>query len=153
MHIFVDADACPVKAEVFRVARRYGLQVTLVSSLRMRDPAEDWIELIIVGDGRLDEADDWIVENIGIDDIVISADIPLADRCIKAGALVIGPTGRIFTVENIGDTLATRNLLSQLRKTGTVTGGPAPFKKEDRSRFLHSLDEMIQSIRRRRGAD
>jgi uncharacterized protein YaiI (UPF0178 family) len=150
LHIFVDADACPVKEEVYQVARRYGLRVTLVSNIQMRTPKEDWIELIVVGDDRLDAADDWIVENVGTDDIVISGDIPLADRCLKEGALVLGPTGRPFTEENIGDALATRNLLTQLRETGAVTGGPSPFARKDRSRFLHSLDEMIQSVRRRR---
>ncbi len=152
LNIFVDADACPVKKEIYKVAKRYGLKVILVSNQPMRDPQEGWIQLVIVG-SELDEADDWIVRHIEADDIIVSADIPLADRCLKKGASVLGPSGRPFTVDNIGDVLATRDLLTRLRESRTIMGGPAPFKKEDRSRFLHSLDEMIQSIRRRRGFD
>jgi hypothetical protein len=152
LNIFVDGDACPVKKEVYMIAKRHDLRVILVSNQTMRDPQEGWIQLVIVGD-ELDEADDWIVNHVEADDIIISADIPLADRCLKRGACVLGPTGRPFTENNIGEALATRNLLTQLHESGTITGGPAPFKKEDRSRFLHSLDEMIQSIRRRRGLD
>ena len=145
--IFVDADACPVKEEVYRVARRHGLEVTLVSNTSMWTPQEEWIALEVVG-GEFDAADDWIVENVARNDIVISGDIPLASRCLKRGALVLGTTGRAFTEENIGDALASREILSHLRDLGTVTGGPAPFKKGDRSRFLQSLEEMIQAVRR-----
>jgi hypothetical protein len=149
IEIFVDADACPVKQEVYRVANRYGLNVTLVSNSWMRAPPEDRINLVVV-DGRLDAADDWIVEHVGENDIVISGDIPLASRCLEKGALVLGPSGRVFTDESIGEALATRELLSQLRELGTVTGGPAPFRKRDRSRFLQRLDEIIQAVRKRK---
>ena len=149
LDIFVDADACPVKQEVYRVANRYGLNVTLVSNSWMRSPPEDRINLVVV-DGRLDAADDWIVEHVDENDIVISGDIPLASRCLDKGALVLGPSGRVFTDESIGEALATREFLSQLRELGTVTGGPAPFRKRDRSRFLQRLDETIQALRKRK---
>jgi uncharacterized protein YaiI (UPF0178 family) len=149
LHIFVDADACPVKQEVYRVAERCGLEVTLVANSWMRLPDERWLKLKVVGEG-FDAADDWIVENVEADDIVVTADIPLASRCIKEGARVIGTTGKPFTENNIGSALATRDLLSELRGAGEITGGPPPLEKRDRSRFLQQLDEMIQSIRRRR---
>lgn len=149
LDIYIDADGCPVKEEVYRVAKRHGLQVTLVANSPMRVPRGDWVQLVVVG-GRFDAADDWIVEHVGQDDIVISGDIPLASRCLKKGARVIGTTGRPFTEENIGEALATRELLSHLRDLGTVTGGPAPFDQRDRSRFLHRLDETIQILQRRR---
>ena len=147
LHIFVDADACPVKQEVYRVASRYGLGVTLVANSRMRVPNESWIALEVVGDG-LDAADDWIAEHVQIRDIVITADVPLASRCVKAGARVMGPTGKPFTEDNIGQAVATRDLLSELRSMGEITGGPPPLKKRDKSNFLQSLDHVIQSIRR-----
>lgn len=147
-HIFVDADSCPVKQEVFRVARRYGLDVTLVANSRMRTPDEEWITLEVVG-GGLDAADDWIAEHVDPHDIVVTADIPLARRCLQEGARVVGPTGRVFTQDNIGDAVATRDLLSDLRSAGEITGGPPPIQKRDRSRFLQRLDEVIQSIRRK----
>ena len=150
LDIFVDADACPVKQEVYRVAERHGLRVTLVSNVSMRRPQKDWIELVVVGD-HLDAADDWIAGHAGLDDIVISGDIPLAARCLGQGALVLGPAGHAFTQDNIGEALATRDLLSQLRDMGTMIGGPAPFQKKDRSRFLQRLDEIIHAIRRNRG--
>jgi uncharacterized protein YaiI (UPF0178 family) len=149
LDIFVDADACPVKEEVYRVAERYGLRVILVANSRMRTPTEDWIELVIVNN-QFDAADNYIVEHLEADDIVISGDIPLAARCLDSGAFVLRPTGRPFTDANIGDALATRDLLSQLRDAGSLSGGPAPFKKKDRSLFLHQLDEIIQSIRKKR---
>lgn len=148
LHIFVDADACPVKPEVFRVASRYGLNVTLVANSWMRVPGESWITLEVVDDG-LDAADDWIVDQVQTFDIVITADIPLASRCIKEGAYVIGPSGKPFTEDNIGQAVATRDLLSELRGAGEITGGPPPLKKQDRSRFLQALDEVIQAIRRK----
>ena len=113
----------------------------------MRVPNEQWITLEVVADG-LDAADDWIVEHVQPHDIVVTADILLASRCLKEGARVIGPTGKPFTENNIGDAVATRNLLSELRGAGEITGGPPPLKKSDRSRFLHQLDEVIQVIRR-----
>jgi len=148
LHIFVDADACPVKQEVYRVASRYRLDVTLVANSWMRVPNERWIALEVVEDG-FDAADDWIVEHVQPHDIVVTADIPLASRCLKEGASVIGPTGKPFTENNIGQAVATRDLLSELRGAGEITGGPPPLKKRDRSRFLQQLDEVIQSIRRK----
>jgi hypothetical protein len=149
LSIVVDADACPVKQEIYRVAKRYGLKVILVANSWMRTPQEEWLELVIV-DGQFGAADDWIAEHIREDDIVISGDIPLAHRCLAKGARVLGLTGRAFTQENIGEALATRELLSHLRDLGTMTAGPAPFAKKDRSRFLQQLDEMIQAIRRKK---
>ena len=148
LHIFVDADACPVKTEVYRVASRYRLNVTLVANSWMRIPNEQRIALEIVGDG-LDAADDWIAEHVETHDIVVTADIPLASRCLNEGARVIGSTGKPFTENNIGDAVATRDLLSDLRGAGEITGGPPPLTKRDRSRFLQQLDEVIQSIRRK----
>jgi uncharacterized protein YaiI (UPF0178 family) len=148
LNIYVDADACPVKEEIYRVAERYGLRVILVANSRMRTPTEDWIELVIVND-RFDAADDYIVDHLEVDDIAISTDIHLAARCLGKGALVLRPTGRPFTEENIGDALATRDLLSQLRDSGSLSGGPAPFRKKDRSLFLQRLDGAIQSIRKK----
>ena len=147
LHIYVDADACPVKQEVYRVAGRYNLTVTLVANSWMRVPNEQWISLKVVEDG-FDAADDWIAEHVQSQDIVVTADILLASRCIKIGASVIGTTGKPFTEDNIGDAIATRELLSELRSAGEITGGPPPLKKRDRSRFLQQLDEVIQSIRR-----
>jgi len=147
LHIFVDADACPVKQEVYRVARRYHLDVTLVSNSWMRVPDEASIRLEVVEEG-FDAADDWIVEHAQPEDIVITADIPLASRCLGKGARVIGHTGKPFTDSNIGQAVSTRDLLAELRGAGEITGGPAPFRKRDRSRFLQTLDETIQSIRR-----
>ena len=152
LHIFVDADACPVKREVYRVASRYGLDVTLVANSWMRVPNEQRIVLEVVEDG-FDAADDWIVAHVQPLDIVITADIPLASRCLQRTARVIGSTGKPFTEDNIGDAVATRNLLSDLRDTGEITGGPPPMTKRDRSRFLQELDATIQSIRRRHPSD
>ena len=147
LDIYVDADACPVKQEIYRVARRYGLNVRLVANTWMRIPNEDWLSLEVVEEGT-DVADDWIVDHVQSKDIVITADIPLANRCLKKGASVIGNTGKPFTEENIGQVLATRDLLSELRSGGEITGGPKPMMKRDRSRFLQELDEVIQLIRR-----
>lgn len=147
LHIFVDADACPVKDEVYRVASRYSLNVTLVANSWMRVPDEQSVVLKVVG-GDLDEADNWIVEHVQIDDIVITIDVLLADRCLKKGAHVIGTTGKSFTQESIGDAVATRNLMAELRGAGEITGGPPPFKKSDRSAFLQELNEVIQLIQR-----
>lgn len=152
LHIFVDADACPVKQETYRVAGRYCLNVTLVANSWMRIPNERWIALEVVGN-RLDAADDWIVEHAQPHDIVVTADILLAGRCLKKGARVISPTGKLFTENNIGQAIAIRDLMSELRGAGEITGGPPPFKKNDRSRFLQKLDETIQSIRRNHAFD
>ena len=148
LHIYVDADACPVKREVYRVAGRYRLSVTLVANSWMRIPDEPGISLKVVEDD-FDAADDWIVNHVEQDDIGITADIPLASRCMEKGARALGPTGRPFTEDNIGEAVATRDLLAVLRGGGEITGGPAPLEKKDRSRFLQSLDEVIQSIRRK----
>jgi uncharacterized protein YaiI (UPF0178 family) len=147
LNIFVDADACPVKKEIYRVAVRYQLHVTLVSNSWMRIPEKPDISLVVVKKG-LDVADEWIVEHVQHNDIVVTADIPLASLCLKKGAKVIGTTGRPFTEDNIGTAVADRDLFSELREAGEMTAGPAPLQKRDRSRFLQKLDEAIQSIRR-----
>jgi hypothetical protein len=147
LDIYVDADACPVKDEVYRVAGRYGLKVFVVSNGWMRMPESPLIERVTVTEG-LDRADDWIAEHCGIGDIVIATDVPLADRCVKAGARVIAPTGRPFTESSIGSDLAVRNLMTVLRETGEIRGSGRPFGKQDRSRFLGALDAAIQAIKR-----
>ena len=144
--ILVDADSCPVKQEVYRVAKRYGLSVTVVANSQMHIPSEGWLKRVVVSD-QVDAAADWIVEYITKNDIVISGDIPLASRCLKKGARVFAPNGRVFTDNSIGNALATRDLMSHLRDIGIMTGGPTPFEKRDRSRFLQSLDGIIQAIR------
>ena len=148
MAIFVDADACPVKAEIYRVAERYQLKVFVVSNSYMNVPRDPRIERVVVSDS-FDAADNWIAERAGPDDIVVTADIPLADRSLKAGASVIGSTGVPFTTASIGMAMANRELLSNLRAMGEVTGGPRPMAQRDRSRFLSALDETIQKIRRK----
>lgn len=152
INIYIDADSCPVKQEVYRVAARYGLNVTLVSNSNIRLPEKEAVKLVVVH-GGLDAADDWIAEHVSDKDIVVTADIPLASRCIKKGARVIGPKGRLFTEESIGDAMATRELMNQLRDLGEIQGGPAPFEKRDRSRFLHQLDEVIQLLLRETSKD
>ena len=146
-HIFVDADACPVKQEVYRVAKRYGLGVTLVANSWMRVPKEPRITLEVVS-GAQDAADDWIVGHVRPHDIVVTADIPLASRCLKGGARVISPAGKPFTDDNIGQSVAMRDLLSELRGAGEMTGGPPPLNQRDRSLFLQRIDDAIQSVRR-----
>ncbi len=141
--VFVDADGCPVKKEIYRVAGRHGLDVTLVSNSRMQVPGERWIRLVVVS-GGFDAADDWIVEHAAAGDVVVTADIPLADRCLKKGVRALTPTGKVFTQDSIGEAMANRELLSYLREMGTITGGPAPFSPKDRSRFLHELDQLIK---------
>ncbi len=152
LHIFIDADASPVKDEVYRVARRYFLDVTLVANSWMRVPNDRRIALEVVAAG-FDAADDWIVEHLQPHDIIITADIPLANRCLKEGARVMSPTGKSFTEDNIGQAVATRDLVSELRDAGEVMGGPPPLTKRDRSRFLQQLDNVIQSIRRQHPLD
>jgi uncharacterized protein YaiI (UPF0178 family) len=147
IRIFVDADACPVKAEIYRVAERHGAQVLVVSNSVIAIPQVPWVERVIVG-GAPDAADDWIAERAARGDIVVTADVPLAARGVKAGADVIGPTGRAFTEASIGMTLATRNLLDDLRSAGQITGGPKPFAPRDRSAFLSALDLAIVRLKR-----
>ncbi len=149
MPIFIDADACPVKAEVYRVAKRYQIKVFIVSNASIFVPRDDLFEMIVVR-GGFDSADDWIVEQINEDDIAITSDIPLADRCLKKNARVLSPKGHSFTEETIGEALSTRALLDMLRQSGEFGGGPAPFSKADRSRFLSKLDETIHAVRRKR---
>lgn len=147
LHIYIDADSCPVKEETYKVAKRYQLSVTLVSNSWMRIPNYSWLTLKVVSDDP-DAADDWIVEHVQSNDIVITADIPLADRCLKKGAYVLGSTGKPFTDDNIGSALATRELMFELRSSGVVTGGPPPMKKRYRSLFLQELDKIVQFIKR-----
>ncbi len=149
LNLYVDADACPVKTEVCKVANRYGLKATFVSNAWMRIADPEVSTLVVVEDG-LDTADDWIVGHVSTDDIVVTADIPLAHRCIGQGARVMGPSGRPFTDENIGQAMAMRELMSDMRQAGTITGGPPPFQQKDRSRFLHGFDQMIQAVLRAR---
>jgi len=148
LDIYVDADGCPVKEEVYRVAARYALRVYVVANQRMHVPLKGNIEMIVVQRG-FDSADDWIAHRIELDDIAVTADIPLVARCIDKGARVLGTKGEEFRDENIGGALAARELMSHLRDMGEATGGPAPMAPKDRSRFLSRLDEMVQSIRRR----
>ena len=145
--IYIDADACPVKDETYRVAERYGIKVYLVSNSYIMAPREPFIERIVVGSGP-DVADDWIAERASPGSIVVTADIPLAHRCVKAGAGVIAPNGRILEEASIGMALATRNLMDELRSAGQTTGGPKPFERRDRSNFLSSLDLMIVRLKR-----
>jgi uncharacterized protein len=147
LEIFVDADACPVKDEIYRVAGRYGAKAWVVTNGWLRVPDTPLITRVVVSEG-LDRADDWIAERISEGDIAITADVPLADRCVKRGARVIAPNGRPFTEDSIGADLATRNLLTSLRDAGEITGGGRPFTRQDRARFLGALDTAIQAIRR-----
>ena len=147
MSIYVDADACPVKDEIYRVARRHAIKVFVVSNSPLRVPQEEIFEFVSVS-GGFDVADDWIAERARTGDIVITADIPLAGRCLPQGARVLGPTGLEFTEEAIGDALATRALLDMLRQSGDFRGGPSRFARSDRSRFLSRLDELIHAARR-----
>lgn len=142
--IYVDADACPVKNEVYRVAGRYGLSVNVVANSGMWLPDDPKVRLVVVG-GGFDAADDWIAEHAGRRDVVVTDDIPLASRCIKNGARVLNSKGRVFTEASIGEALATREVLSQLREHGLVSGGPAPFQAKHRSLFLQRFDQLIQA--------
>jgi hypothetical protein len=150
--IFVDADACPVKEEIYRVARRYALRVVLVSNTALWVPCDPLIELVVLTEASFNIVDDWIAERAGLGDIVVTADVPLASRCLAKQARVLGPRGVPFTEQDIGASLATRNLMDMLRQAGTVTGGPAPMTPKDRSRFLCKLDEIINAVRRAHAA-
>jgi uncharacterized protein len=147
IRIYVDADACPVKDEVYRAAARHRLQVHVVANRFLRVPQEPLIERVVVPE-RLDAADDWIAGRVGPRDIVITADVPLAGRCVKAGATVIAPNGRPFTEDAIGMAVAMRDLMTGLRATGEVTGGPRAFGPRDRSAFLSALDQVIRRLQR-----
>lgn len=141
--ILVDADACPVKDEVYAVATRYGLAVAVVSNTHIAVPSGAGAQLVVVG-REPDAADDWIAGQVERGDVVVTADIPLASRCLEAGARVLRPDGRVFDAGMIGDALATRQLMSELRDLGTVSGGPKPLANKDRERFVARLDQMIQ---------
>lgn len=145
--VYVDADACPVKAEIYKVAERHRLEVFVVANAPIAVPREPWIRRVVVGEG-LNVADDWIAERVSRGDIVITADIPLADRAVKAGADVIAPNGKPFSPDSIGMALATRNLMEDLRSAGAITGGPRPFSPRDRSTFLSALDLAIVRLKR-----
>jgi len=148
MQIYVDADACPVKAEVVRVAERHGLSVHMVSNSWMRLDESPLINRVVVNDGP-DAADDWIAERVGASDIAITADIPLAARCLKAGATCIGPTGKPFSDANIGMALAMRDMQRHLRETGESRGFNPAFTPRDRSQFLQALEHAIQANKRK----
>ncbi|MGA2082539.1 MAG: YaiI/YqxD family protein [Holophaga sp.] len=145
IQILVDADACPVKDEVFRVARRHGLTVHVVSNKRLNLPRDPLIQPVVVS-GRFDAADDWIAGRSTEADVVVTADIPLASRCLKQGARVLDPKGRVFTEDSIGDALAGRELSQFLRDMGEAGGGPKPYTPQDRSRFLGSLENLVQAL-------
>jgi hypothetical protein len=150
--LYIDADACPVKQEVYRVAERFvrrgtALKVVVVSNSPIAVPRDDFIERVVVGAG-LDEADNYIAERAGLGSIVITADVPLAARAVKAGAEAIAPNGQAFTEDAIGMALATRNLMSDLRSAGAITSGPKPFAAGDRSRFLSALDAALMRLTR-----
>ncbi len=143
IEIFVDGDGCPVKDEVYVVATRYGVRVALVANSRIAVPEGFGVEMVVVDRGP-DVADDWIVERVRPGDVVVTADIPLAARCLKAGGRVLGTDGRPFSEDSIGDLLATRDLKAHLRGAGVISGGPRPLSPRDRSRFLSKLDELVQ---------
>lgn len=147
--IFIDADACPVKDEVYKVAARYALKTFVVANSFMQVPVSPRIERVIVEAGP-DAADDWIADRAGPGDIVVTTDIPLASRALQAGAQALAPNGRPFTTDSIGQALAQRALMDHLRSTGEITGGPRPFERRDRSQFLQALDEMVHRARRAR---
>lgn len=148
IHILVDADACPVKEEIYKVAFRHEVPVTVVSNSPIRVPAHPLIDRVVVGDG-FDAADDWIAERASGRAVCITSDILLADRCLKAGAAVIAPNGKPFTTSSIGSAIATRAIMADLRAGGDAIGGPPPFSRNDRSRFLSALDEVIVRLKRR----
>jgi uncharacterized protein YaiI (UPF0178 family) len=153
VEIYVDADACPVKAETLRVAARHDLKAYLVSDGGIRPSRDPLVDVVIVSQGA-DAADDWIAERIREADICVTNDIPLAARCLERGALALKPNGEPFTEESIGMALASRDLLQGLRESGVITGGPRPFGKADRSKFLDRLETAVQAAKRRsRGAN
>jgi uncharacterized protein YaiI (UPF0178 family) len=149
IEIFIDADACPVKEETYRVAQRYGLKVHVVANAFIQIPPHPRIARVLVEAGP-DVADDWIAEHAQAGDVVVTNDIPLAERVIRTGAAALAPTGRAFTVDSIGAAMAQRAIMEQIRSTGAITGGPRPFDRTDRSRFLQALDQTVNREMRRR---
>lgn len=147
LEIYVDADACPVKDEAVRVAQRHGMKVYMVSDGGVRPHPDPLVQIVVVAQGA-DAADDWMAERVGPGDIAVTNDIPLADRCIKAGAKALRPNGEAISEDAIGMTLATRDLMTGLRETGQITGGPRPFSKQDRSQFLNTLETLVQAVKR-----
>ena len=145
--IFIDGDACPVKDEVYAVAARIGLAVVVVANQRINVPADLGVEMVVVEKGA-DAADDWIAEEIRASDIVITADIPLAARCLEVGAFALGTNGREFTSDSIGSALATREIKASIRESGVSTGGPPPLTGRDRSRFSNALDRVVHAAMR-----
>ena len=145
--IYVDADACPVKDEIVRVADRHGIRVHMVSDGGIRPHPHPLVSMVFVTSGT-DAADDWIAERAGKGDVVVTADIPLAARCIESGALVLRPNGEPLDAASIGGVLATRNLMTDLRSAGAVTGGPRPYSQKDRSRFLDYMERTVQAATR-----
>ena len=150
--IYVDADACPVKNEVERIATRHNLQTYLVCDGGIRPPLNPLIQLVVVNQGA-DAADDWIADHIGRADICVTNDIPLAGRCIKIGAYAIKPNGHTYTNDNIGMALATREIMQVIRETGAITGGPSPFSKADRSKFLDQMEKIVQEAKKHNPKD
>jgi uncharacterized protein YaiI (UPF0178 family) len=152
IEIFIDADACPVKDEAYKVAGRYGLKTYVVANAFMQVPASPLVERVIVDAGP-DVADDWIAERAERGDVVVTNDIPLAERVLAKGAAAIRPNGRAFTADSIGAAIATRAIMEQIRSTGEITGGPPPFSQRDRSHFLQAMDEAVnRELRRRRAS-
>jgi len=143
IEIFVDGDGCPVKDETYVVATRYGVRVALVANSRLSVPEGFGVEMVLVDEGP-DAADDWIVANVRPGDVVVTADIPLAARCLEAGGRVLSTNGRVFSEDSIGNLLATRHLKAQLREAGVMSSGPPPMSPKDRSRFLSKLDQLVQ---------
>ncbi len=150
MLIYIDGDACPVKAETYKVAKRHLVKTFVVANNPLIVPKDELVEMVWVR-GGFDAADDWIAERVGIEDVVITSDIPLAGRCLRAGSKVLGPKGHAFTEDSIGEALATRGLMEMLRQGGEFGGGPRPYAKEDRSRYLAKLDDVLHAIRRKVG--
>jgi uncharacterized protein len=145
IRFYVDADGCPVKNEVYKVARRYGIKTFLVANAGLTIPKDQLFEMVIVGN-QLDAADNWIVDHVTRTDIVVTVDILLAARCLEKGARVLDPKGRVFSNESIGNVVANRELAIHLRSLGEITGGPAPFQPRDRSQFLQRLDDLVQAV-------
>ncbi len=147
--IYIDADGCPVKDETYRVAERYQMPVVLVANKSLQIPPSPFLKMVVVS-GGFDAADDWIVENVIANDIVITADILLAERCVKKQARVLGPKGVEFTEDNVGMAVANRELMQNLRHMGEMRGGPAPMDKKARSQFLGKLDQILQAVKKQR---